>query len=159
FHVYCDESQTSGERYMIFGGIIAATNNLATFARIMAEWRLANKMDAELKWTRVANQRYAEYKSLVDLFFQFVATRRFHFKALVLDTRDPNYRVFSDGDKELGFYKFYYQFLLHNFAPSAVRYRCAIHVFVDERSVHGDPFGLLHTVLNHGIRKRFDVTA
>ena len=124
FHVYCDESQTTAARHMVFGGIITATNNLAFLERVSTDWRSKANMPRELKWTKVFNGKYAEYVSLVDLFFTLVRSRRLHFRALVLDTHYINYRTLSGGDRELGIYKFYYHYLLWNFAPYANVHRC-----------------------------------
>src|SRR5687767_12861190 len=112
FHIYCDESSTTAHRYMVYAGIIVATNNLPKLRRLMAEWRTATGMHRELKWEKVSKKKYPEYVSLVDLLFDLIRSRRVHFKCFVLDTRDKGYRAFSEGDSELGFYKFYYQFLL-----------------------------------------------
>jgi hypothetical protein len=114
FHVYCDESNTDGgKRHPVYGGILVSVNNLATVERAIADWRAKERMHGELAWTKVVpGERYAKYKSLVDLFFNLSRGRLMHFKAIVLDTRDPKYRAFSKGDYELGFYKFYYHFLL-----------------------------------------------
>src|SRR5687767_4124953 len=101
FHVYCDESSTTAHRYMVYGGIITATNNLATLHRRIAEWRTAHKMHGEIKWGKVSRTKYADYASLVDLIFNEIISRRLHFRALVVDIRDPNYRVSSRGDKDL----------------------------------------------------------
>ena len=141
FHVYCDESNTdSGKRHPIYGGILVSVNNLATVDRAIAHWRAKEQMHGELAWTKVDPGRYAKYKSLVDLFLILCSTDRLmHFKAIVLDTGTPEYRTFSRGDKELGFYKFYYHFLLRYFAKFADRHRCQMEVIIDERPVKGDP--------------------
>jgi hypothetical protein len=160
FHVYCDESNTdSGKRHPIYGGILVSVNNLATVDRAIAHWRAKEQMHGEFAWTKVVPGRYAKYKSLVDLFLILCSTDRLmHFKAIVLDTGTPEYRTFSRGDKELGFYKFYYHFLLRYFAKFADRHRCQMEVIIDERPVKGDPYTVLKIVLNRGIRKEFKVT-
>lgn len=158
FHVYCDESQTTAARYMVFGGIITATNNLQFLERAIAEWRVTQNYPRELKWTKVSNGKYAEYVSLVDLFFALVRSRRIHFRALVLDTHYVNYRTLSAEDRELGFYKFYYHYLLWNFAPYANVHRCDMYVFIDQRSTRANPLSVLHIVLNHAIRRDFGIT-
>lgn len=132
-------------------------NNLATVERAITDWRVKEQMHGELAWTKVVSgERYAKYKSLVDLFFNLSKRDRLlHFKAIVLDTRDPKYRAFSKGDYELGFYKFYYHFLLKYFAKFPLRHRCYMEVIIDQRPVKGDPYAALKVILNHGIRKEF----
>jgi hypothetical protein len=163
FHVYCDESNTdSHKRYMVYGGILVSLDNLPKVERELANWRVENKIRTELAWTKVSGGKYAEYKSLVDLFFSLSSIRRIvHFKAIVLDTVGPQYLAFSRGDKELGFYKFYYHFLLRYFGEYPIRHRCQMEVFIDERALpkgSDDPYEVLKIVLNHGIRKKFSET-
>src|SRR3954462_14033367 len=90
-HVHCDESQTTGQRFMVYGGIISPANNEAWFDGVMAKWRDEQKMHAELKWTKVSNQKFEQYVSLVDLFFEHLAGHRLHFKSVVFDTREIDY--------------------------------------------------------------------
>ena len=127
FHVYCDESNTdSGKPYPVYGGILVAVNNLATIEREIANWRAKEQMHGELKWNKLdGHRRLAKYKSLVDLIFTLARRRELlQFKAIVLDRRAPEYRTFSKGDDELGFYKFYYHWLLRYFAKFPLRHRC-----------------------------------
>jgi len=160
FHVYRDESDTdSGKRYMVYGGIIVADNNLPRIEREIANWRITHKMHRELKWVKVSKKKYSEYRSLMDLFFSLASHGRLlHFKAFIVDTRAAEYRVFSRGDNELGFYKFYYQFLLRYFAVFPHRHHCGMDVIIDDRDVRRDHLSVLHIVLNHGIKKMFNVT-
>ena len=153
-HVHCDESHT-GARFVVYGGIIVPGRNVEWFDAIMAEWRAEQKMVGELKWTRVANQKYAEYKSLVDLFFEHARRNRLHFKAVVFDMSEVDYAEYHNGDEELGFYKFYYQFLLHKFAPYARGDQHRLYVRIDERSNRRrHPLLTLRDALNAGIRKK-----
>jgi hypothetical protein len=93
------------------------------------------------------------------LFFTLSSNKRLvHFKAIVLDTAAPEYRIFSKGDKELGFYKFYYHFLLRYFAKYAHANNCPLEVIIDERPVKGDPYAVLKIILNNGIRKKFNIS-
>ncbi|NOT25790.1 MAG: DUF3800 domain-containing protein [Acidobacteria bacterium] len=152
-HVHCDESQT-GARFVVYGGIITSGRNVDWFDGIMAKWRDDNHMHAELKWTKVTNQKYAQYKALVDLFFEHAALHRLHFKSVVFDSTEVDY-AYHDGDEELGFYKFYYQFLLHKFGVYAKSDEHSLYVSIDERSTTKYKLGTLKDVLNAGIRKKF----
>jgi hypothetical protein len=57
----------------------------------------------------VSKGKYREYESVVDLSFEHLAGKYMHFKAVVFDRCDPAYRAYR-GDREVGFYKLYYQF-------------------------------------------------
>jgi len=114
-HVYCDESRQTQDRFMVFGGIIVPDQNIEPFDQAMSLWRRSHRMSAELKWTKVSNQKRAEYRALVDLFFSVAGAGSLSFRSVVFDTADIDYHEYHRGDKELGFYKFFYQFLLHDF--------------------------------------------
>lgn len=101
-HVHCDESQTTGQRFMVYGGIITSAGNVAAFDEVMTKWRADHNMHSELKWTKVSNQKFAEYKSLVDLIFEHVSAQQLHFKSVVFDTHQIDY-AHHKGNKELGF--------------------------------------------------------
>ncbi len=160
FRVYCDESNTDGgKRHPVYGAILVSLDNIITLQNEIKAWRRREAMPGELKWTKVDGcLRLAKYKSLVDLLFKLARQREIlHFKAIILDTRAPEYRAFSKGNEELGFYKFYYHWLLRYFAQFPVVHRCHLRVIIDERPVKGDPYTPLHIILNRGIRKEFGV--
>jgi hypothetical protein len=154
-HVYCDESRQTQDRYMVFGGIIVRARAALAFDQAMALWRNAQNMHAELKWVKVSDQKLAEYKSLVDLFFLLAGKNELHFKSVVFDTAQIDYETYHYGDKELGYYKFFYQFLLHSFGPYAVERGGRMLVFMDRRTTKY-PLSTFCTVLNRGIRKRYE---
>jgi hypothetical protein len=109
-------------------------------------------MWAELKWTKVSDQKLNEYRALIDLFFS--VNRVFHFKAIVVDTREIDHRRYNKSDAELGFYKLMYQFLLHSFGPYLQPAdRCII--FLDQRTTSHYKLSTLWAILNNGLRKKY----
>lgn len=77
-----------------------------------------------------------------------------------LSTIKVNHKRFSKGNKELGFYKFYYQLLLHSFGK---RY---YHKGEDSRFIvnldyRNTTYSLntLKIVLNRGMKKKFSITS
>jgi Protein of unknown function (DUF3800) len=160
FRVYCDESNTDGgKRHPVYGAILVALDNIQIVQRELKEWRRREQMHGELAWTTVGGGlRLKKYKSLIDLVFTLARQRQLlQFKAIVLDTRAPEYRVYSKGDHEIGFYKFYYHWLLRYFAKCPIKHRCHLCVIIDERVIQGDPYTPLKIILNYGIRKQFGV--
>jgi len=151
FHVYCDESRQTADRYMVLGGIIATAENAARFESAMAMYREAQNMKAGIKWQKVSNQKLSEYRALIDLFWTF--RNALHFKSIVIDTSQIDYKKYHKGDRELGFYKFMYQFLLHQFGPYA-RDDCRYLIFLHRRTTTYK-LSTLYTILNRGLRKRF----
>jgi hypothetical protein len=92
--------------------------------------------------------------SLVDLFFAGAEKRAFLFKSVVFNTHEIDYKTYHKGDKELGFYKFFYQFLLHKFGsyPAAQKGRLIIHF--DQR-VTNQSLNTFRIILNRGLRKKY----
>lgn len=154
YHVYCDESRQTQDRYMVFGGIIIRASALSAFNQAMRLWRESHGMLAELKWAKVSDRKLGEYKSLVDLFFSLAGKGTLHFRSVVFDTSQIDYRTFHESDRELGFYKFFYQFLLHAFGPYVTTDADRLVVFFDQR-VTRYRFSTLYVVLNRGIRKKY----
>ncbi len=157
FRVYCDESNTDGGKaYPVYGAILVSLDDIRQVQQELADWRLREEMHGELKWVKVRpGLLLKKYKSLVDLLFRLARQRQLHFKAIILDRRAPEYHAYSKGDDEVGFYKFYYHWLLRYFAHLPVRHQCHLRVIIDERDIPGrkDPYTPLKIILNRGIRK------
>ena len=150
-HVYCDESRQMAERYMVIGGLIIDREYEAQVAAKMTEFRRANGMNAELKWTKVSDQKLAQYKELVDLFFS--VSECLHFKSIVVDTHEIDNRRYNRNDAELGFYKLMYQFLLHSFG-SYLRPEDRCVIFLDQRTTSHYKLSTLCAILNNGLHKK-----
>lgn len=93
---------------MILGGLVIVNSDISKFNNTMQKYRNETKMTAELKWSKVSWQKYDEYRKFIDFFFALNNSDHVHFKALIIDTHQLNYKKYSSGDKEVGFYKFYY---------------------------------------------------
>ena len=106
YHIYCDESRQSKDRFMVLGGIIIPSGNIDAFNETMEKFRNENNMRAELKWSKVSNQKLSEYKVFVDYFFALNNTDKLHFHCIIIDNHQVNHKRFSKGDKELGFTNF-----------------------------------------------------
>jgi len=165
FRVYCDESNTDGrKRHPVYGAILVALDNLSTVQREITAWREKEHIHGELKWeTMHGGLRLKKYKTLVELIFSLARQRQLiQFKAIILDRHAPEYRIYSKGNDEIGFYKTYYHWLLWYFAKFPLRHRCKLRVIIDNRSLPksaADPFTKLKFALNNGIRKELDPTA
>lgn len=69
YHVYCDESRQSKDRFMVIGGTIIPSSNVGQFTQTMQKYRAEQRMFSELKWSKVTNQKLTEYKRFVEYFF------------------------------------------------------------------------------------------
>lgn len=158
YHICCDESRQSKDRFMVIGGTIIPLNNVEQFNETMQKYRTEQKMFSELKWSKVTNQKLAEYKRFVEYFFALNNTDNLHFHCIIIDNHQVNHKKFNKGDKELGFYKFYYQLLLHSFGKRYYREgeNDKFIVHVDYRTTHYS-LNTLKTVLNRGIKKKYSI--
>jgi len=155
-HVYCDESHQTADRYMVIGGVICLRNERPSVLAAIQDYRGKYGMLAELKWTKVSQQKLDAYLALADL----VHTQRkhIHYRAIVIDTSEIDHRRYNRNDPELGFYKLMYQFLLHSFGGYlSPRDTCIIHL--DQRTTSHYKLSTLWAVLNNGMHKKYPCLA
>lgn len=138
FDIYCDESRqdlivnkksiTETNRYCCIGGLMLPTAQREKVKQQL--YSLQNKYDVhgELKWGTVSTNKMQFYLSLIDLFFE---VNEFAFRAVVIDSTVVDNTSFNGNDHELGYYKFYYQLLVH-WLESGNTYR----VFTDQKTNH-----------------------
>ncbi|HEY2329565.1 MAG TPA: DUF3800 domain-containing protein [Verrucomicrobiae bacterium] len=156
-HAYCDESRQTSERFMVLGGMAIPESLAASFNASIAQCRHENRMTAEFKWRKVSRAKINEYKKFIDCFFALNNTSHAHFHALIIDTNQINYSRFGC-DKEVGFYKFYYQLLLHCFGKNYCKAYPdnRILTYLDYRN-SSYPLSKLKEILNFGMNKKFQV--
>jgi hypothetical protein len=109
--VYCDESRHDGSSrnpYMAIGGLWVRREEKEALSRRFRDLRREVGLRAEIKWSKVSRGRLDAYKQLVDFFF---AEEAFRFRVIVVDQAKMDLEKFHGGDRELGFYKFYYEML------------------------------------------------
>jgi len=115
--VYCDESRHDGHernRYMAIGSLWMPRNERDQLSRLFRERCRENGLGGEVKWSKVSRLKLDAYKSLIDFFFEMP---RLQFRTIVIDQTKIDLKKFHGADRELGFYKFYYEMLWHWFEP------------------------------------------
>ncbi|GAO39354.1 hypothetical protein SCH01S_29_00420 [Sphingomonas changbaiensis NBRC 104936] len=73
-------------------------------------------MRAELKWSKVSNQKSSEYTALAELFFALNNSNHIHFHALVFDSHKVDFSRIGERDHDKVLSRLYYQLLVHKFA-------------------------------------------
>ena len=109
--VYCDESRHDGaskDAYMAIGGLWVPAEQRDTISREFAALKARVGLKAEVKWSKVSAKKLEAYKELVAF---FLSKPELKFRVLVAKHGDLDPAKFHGGDKELGFYKFYYEML------------------------------------------------
>ncbi len=150
YNLYCDEASTTGARYMLIGGLWVPWEGEPGVRLVLSEVRARHNLLAEMKWTKVSQTMLPAYKDFVDVFFDNASLS---FKCIVVDTHILDYRTFHGGDRELGFYKFYFQLVSRNLAPDNLYW-----LFTDERK-NRKPYRLavLKLTVNRWWKRQADV--
>ena len=113
---FCDESGISNDRFCVVGGLCLHKDTIGDVHRNIAAFRKEHGMHAELKWSKVSNQKIDQYKSLVDYFFAMNNSNLIHFHCVIFDNHRWRNGDFNNGDRDMGISKLYYQLLHHRFA-------------------------------------------
>lgn len=143
---------------MILAGVIIDVRSISDILERFQAFRKKANMVAELKWTKVSRAKLGEYKEIIDIFNDLTTSDVLHFKALIFDCHQIDHRSFSDGDNEVGFYKFYYQLLLHCFGKPycTAKIQTRFMVFLDQRDT-SYKLSILKAFLNGGMASKFGI--
>jgi hypothetical protein len=109
--VYCDESRhdcPEVNQYMAIGSLWVPREKKAEVTRRFRRLLRNIGIGSEVKWKKVSRARLEAYKQIVDFFF---SEQDLNFRVIVVDQRAVDVDRFHNGDRELGFYKFYYELL------------------------------------------------
>lgn len=133
FEVYCDEampdlftSKKPGGRYLMIGSLWLPADLRTEVKDKVRVTREKHNTWGEIKWSKVSPSRLPFYLDLIDLFESYGLDMRF--RCIAVDHTQVNMEL-HDNDKELGFYKFYYQ-MLHNWILDFNEY----HIYCDAKT-------------------------
>jgi len=120
--VYCDEaypdlfsSNHPQARYLLIGSLWLKSDDRDRFKAAIHDLRNQYKIGGEFKWTKVSPSRADFYKALLTWFHEQGEDLRF--RCIAIDHQQVDLIHFHQSDRELGFYKFYYQMLHHWIHP------------------------------------------
>jgi hypothetical protein len=150
YHIYCDESRQTKDRFMVYGGIILSERYANQFHETLCQFRKDYNMMRELKWTKVCHQKEKEYIAFINHFFALNNANCTHFHSMIVD----NHKTYNMR-KGKGFYKLYYQFILHkycNYYKPGVKF--IVHPDQHKTTYKIDEF---KNVLNNGIKKHLKI--
>jgi hypothetical protein len=109
--IYCDEScheLTPRHAFMAIGGLKVPRVEKANLSRKLRVLMRSCKLHSECKWSKVSNKKLEAYKKIVDFFFEHT---EMHFRAIVVEQAKVQLEQYHGRDRELAFYKFYYEML------------------------------------------------
>jgi len=109
--VYCDEScydLRGRHAWTAIGGLRLPREHKRQLTRELRELCRARGLRGEVKWSKTSARRLEDYKALVDFFFDRPELR---FRAIVVEQAKVRLEQYHGRDRELAFYKFYYEML------------------------------------------------
>lgn len=150
--IYCDESrleflESKDDGFMVIGSLWLKRKERDDLKNKIKALKVKYNFNVEIKWTKISYKMLDFYKGLVDLFVDY---NGFHFfKAIVVDTSKINFE-YHQNNSDIGFYKFYYQVLVHKM--NSASYHHDYYIYVDDKTnkVY-KPLPLLKKVLNNSI--------
>jgi hypothetical protein len=119
--IYCDESRhtsDSGDRFMVIGAVSCTASRKRDLVRRIHNLRAIHSTQGEFGWKRLSPNKRGFYWDLMTL---FANEPDLQFRCIVVDKTS-----FKSEDVELGFYKIYYQMLVHWLSP-----KCAYRIYLD----------------------------
>lgn len=125
-NIYCDESRHTSnpeDKYMVIGAISCPREQREEFARRINLIKKKFNTWREFGWKTLSPNRRDFYWSLLGFFAE---EQNLSFRCIVVDCNVLDHDKFNFGDEELGFYKLYYQMLIHWLKPSF-----AYHIYLD----------------------------
>jgi hypothetical protein len=125
-NIYCDESRHTSNHadpFMVIGALSCPRDQRERVTRHLNLMRKQHNVWREFGWKTLSPSRRDFYWALLDFFCN---ERDLAFRCLVVDRNILDHDQFNQGDNELGFYKLYYQMLVHWLKPA-----CAYHLYLD----------------------------
>lgn len=117
FEVYCDESRQdtfihpTDNSFLLIGSLWLPASERERLKTDIKELRDRHSLNGEMKWQKVSPRNIPFYKELIDLFLAYGNLLRF--RCIAVPSNRVNFVKYHENDRELGFYKFYYQMLHH----------------------------------------------
>lgn len=108
--IYCDESchDITAHAFMSIGGLKAPRNEKARLSRELRVLMRSCRLHSECKWSKVSDKRLQDYKKIINFFFEHA---ELYFRAIVVEQAKVQLEKYHGKDRELAFYKFYYEML------------------------------------------------
>lgn len=152
--VYCDESRHDGadrNPFMGIGGLWVPREQKKALTRELRVLMASSGLNTEVKWSKVSRKYLDDYKRLVDLFFEREA---FCFRCILVEQAKVDIEKYHGSDRELGFYKFYYEMLI-KWLEEGNEYLILLDF---KRNKGADRYTMLRRVLDRSLRGKAWVT-
>ncbi|MHC4149048.1 MAG: DUF3800 domain-containing protein [Planctomycetota bacterium] len=146
--IYCDESchdLTAHHNFMAIGGLKVPRAEKPQLSHDLRKLMQSRGLNSELKWSKVSAKRSEDYKRIVDFFFEHT---QIDFRAIVVEQAKVRLEQYHGMDRELAFYKFYYEMLEKWLLP-----RNDYLILIDYKSNRGaDRYTMLRKCLENALK-------
>lgn len=153
FNIYCDESRHTSDPsqpFLAIGAVLCPRESKRDVVGQIHRLQALHGAQGELGWKRVSPNKLPFYSALLEL---FRSNPELRFRCLVADRNMLDHATHNDGDSELGFYKLYYQMLVHWLEPGHRH-----HVYLDwQQNATQHRFSDLSLVLQRKLRGRASI--
>jgi hypothetical protein len=124
-NIYCDESRhtNTNDSYMVIGSVSCLREKKEDIFKRIYLLRKDHQTWSEFGWKTISPNRGDFYLALIEM---FRSEPELSFRCLVVDRTILNHEQYNSGDNELGFYKLYYQMLVHRLKPG-----CSYYIYLD----------------------------
>ncbi len=134
--VYCDESRHDGHRQNTFlgiGSLWLPYDQRDRFRERLDRIAAIHSLHGEIKWSKVSTRSLPGYKEMIDA---FADEPNIGFRIILVPQAPLNFEAYHDGDRELGFYKFYYELLIKWLRPGADHVILLDHMHTEQEGRH-----------------------
>lgn len=154
YNVYCDESRHTSDPsqpYIVIGALQCFREDKRRIVHRLHSLMALNGIRTEFGWKKVSPNKENFYRDLIKL---FIEEEGLTFRCIVVDRRQLDHGQWNGGDKELGFYKLYYQLLVHWLQPGDT-----YHIYLDwQQNSSSTRFEDLRQILIHKLSGRAKIS-
>ena len=155
YNVYCDESRHTSDpsdRYMVIGAVSIPREHKRALVAEIHRLRAVYATQGEFGWKRLSPNKASFYWGVLDLFLR---TPDLQFRCVVVDRTVLDDETYNAGDQELGFYKLYYQMLVHWLSP-----QCKYWIYLDSQNTREKGrFATLRDILRRRLTGRAQIVS
>ena len=155
FNLYCDESRHTSDpkdRYAVIGALKCPRDKKKLIVGRIHALMAKHRAHGEAGWKRLSPNRIDFYFALLEL---FVNDSDLSFRCILVDRPKLDHDKYNNGDSELGFYKLYYQMLVHWLQPGEEYY-----IYLDwQQNKTNNRFDDVRTNLIHKLNGRAKIAA
>jgi len=125
YNIYCDESRhtNTNDAFMVIGGVWCPRDQRQEITQKINLIRKKHNIWREFGWKTLSPNRKDFYWEILEL---FQSEQGLSLRALIANRNTLDHQQYNSGDVELGFYKLYYQMLVHRLQKD-----CEYYIYLD----------------------------